>query len=208
MAFFSCPGSSIPDLGHWLTHRHFRILTQIVTFETWDPSDIWSEWRLTKRWKDKKDKNTKITKKAKLQKDKKAKTQKNKEQKENLILWGQGSFALLGCLIWDWGVLKMTSLLFLLMTEAQADRKSTNCYLHTWSYLKISLKKDLLVWMLFGVWGAGERGGDPGTRNEDLDPHTEDSIFSLLVNWWLLHLLLASSIARSSLRSHTQQDIA
>ena len=35
--FFSCPGSSIPDLGEWVTDRHFRILTQIVTFETWDP---------------------------------------------------------------------------------------------------------------------------------------------------------------------------
>ena len=46
--FFSCPGSSIPDLGQslteWLTHCHFRILTQRVTFETWDPLDIWSEW--------------------------------------------------------------------------------------------------------------------------------------------------------------------
>ena len=32
-AFFSCPGSSIPDLGHSLSGYHFRILTQRVTFE-------------------------------------------------------------------------------------------------------------------------------------------------------------------------------
>ena len=41
---FSCPGSSIPDLGQSLsesvTDCHFRILTQSVTFETSDPSDI------------------------------------------------------------------------------------------------------------------------------------------------------------------------
>ena len=37
---FSCPGSSIPDLGQWLSNCHFRILTQIVTFKTWDHSDI------------------------------------------------------------------------------------------------------------------------------------------------------------------------
>ena len=33
---FSCPGSSIPDLGGWVTDCHFWILTQRVTFETWD----------------------------------------------------------------------------------------------------------------------------------------------------------------------------
>ena len=42
--FFSCPGSSIPDLGQsvtdWVGECHFRILTQRVTFETSDPSDI------------------------------------------------------------------------------------------------------------------------------------------------------------------------
>ena len=50
---FSCPGSSIPDLGqsvsHWLSGCHFRILTQRVTFDTSDPSDIWSEWCLDKK---------------------------------------------------------------------------------------------------------------------------------------------------------------
>ena len=40
----SCPGSSIPTLCPWVSNRHFRILTQRVTFETWDPSDIWSGW--------------------------------------------------------------------------------------------------------------------------------------------------------------------
>ena len=46
-SIFSCPGSSIPDLGVFVfvvAECHFRILTQRVTFETWDPSDIWSEW--------------------------------------------------------------------------------------------------------------------------------------------------------------------
>ena len=49
-----------------LTGCHFRILAQIVTFETCDPSDIWSA-----RCLDKKTKKTK--KKAKRQKDKKTK---------------------------------------------------------------------------------------------------------------------------------------
>ena len=31
---FSCPGSSIPDRGQWLSDRNFRILTQGVTFDT------------------------------------------------------------------------------------------------------------------------------------------------------------------------------
>ena len=63
---FSCPGSSIPTLGQWLTHRHFRILTQIVTLKTWDPSDI----RVMSRQKDKqtnrqKDNNNKEVKRQK-----------------------------------------------------------------------------------------------------------------------------------------------
>ena len=49
--FFSCTGSSIPDLGQWLAYCHFRILTQRVTFETSDPSDIWSEWCQDKKTK-------------------------------------------------------------------------------------------------------------------------------------------------------------
>ena len=32
-----------------LTHCHFRISAQRVTFETWDSSDIWSEWCLDKK---------------------------------------------------------------------------------------------------------------------------------------------------------------
>ena len=63
---FSCPGSSIPDLGQWVTHRHIRILTQRVTFETWDPADI-----SVMSW----------------QKDR-----KTKWQKESLILRRQGQF--------------------------------------------------------------------------------------------------------------------
>ena len=65
--------SPIPDLGQSLSeslsHCHFRILTQRVTFETWDPSDIQSEWCLDKKGK-----------KIKRQKDKKK--LKDKETKE------------------------------------------------------------------------------------------------------------------------------
>ena len=64
---FSCPGSSITLVGEWVSHCHFIILTQIMTFETWDRSDIWMG-----RQKDKtktKDKNTK------RQKDKRQKRQ-------------------------------------------------------------------------------------------------------------------------------------
>ena len=67
---FSCPGSSIPDLSQWvsgwLTHCHFRILTQRLTFETWDPSYIWSE-----RCPDKKTKRQKKDEKRKRPKTKK-----------------------------------------------------------------------------------------------------------------------------------------
>ena len=49
---FSCPGSFIPDLAQWVTGSlgrcHFRILTRRVSFETWSPYDIWSNWCLTK----------------------------------------------------------------------------------------------------------------------------------------------------------------
>ena len=34
-----------------VSDRHFRILTQIMTFEAWDALDIWSEW-----WAEKYDK--------------------------------------------------------------------------------------------------------------------------------------------------------
>ena len=37
---FSCPGSSIPDLGQSVSDWVSAILTQRVTFETSDPSDI------------------------------------------------------------------------------------------------------------------------------------------------------------------------
>ena len=76
---FSCPGSSLPDLGQslteWVTHRHFRILTQRVTFETWDPSDIWSEWCLDKKTERQKDRKTE------RQKDRKTERQKDKRQR-------------------------------------------------------------------------------------------------------------------------------
>ena len=79
---FSCPGTSIPDLGQSVsqsvTHCHFRIWTQRVTFKTEDPSDIWSE--CLKKTKIQKDKKTK-QKKTKRQKDKKSKSQKDKKTK-------------------------------------------------------------------------------------------------------------------------------
>ena len=34
---------------HSLADRHFRILTQRTTLETWDYSDIWSEWCLDEK---------------------------------------------------------------------------------------------------------------------------------------------------------------
>ena len=88
---------SIPDLGQStsesVTECHFRILTQRVTFETWDPSHIWSAWCLDKKTKRQKktlrQKNKKTnSKKTKRQKDKKKKRQKDKrkDQKRSLML--------------------------------------------------------------------------------------------------------------------------
>ena len=65
---FSCPGSSIPDLGDWVGDCHFWILTQRVTLDTWDPSDIWSEWCPDKKT------NRQKTKRQKRQKSKTKKT--------------------------------------------------------------------------------------------------------------------------------------
>ena len=101
VCFFSCPGSSIPDLGHsltdWLTDCHFWILTQRVTFDTWDPSDIycsmisgqkdkkitWQHGKKTTWHKDKKAKRQK-DKKTKWQKDKMTKGQNDKRQKAKM----------------------------------------------------------------------------------------------------------------------------
>ena len=96
---FSCPGSSIPALvvvDAW----HFRIWTQRVTFETWDPSDIWSEWCLEKKTKGQKGKKTKSKKdkKTKGKKGKKTNRQKDKDQKGSFLLWRLSSFVLLLCL--------------------------------------------------------------------------------------------------------------
>ena len=83
----------MPDLGQsvseWVTECHFRISTQRVTFETWDPSDIWSEWCLDKKTerqknKKKKDKKTKRHKgkKTNRQIDKNTKRQIDKKEEE------------------------------------------------------------------------------------------------------------------------------
>ena len=58
------------SVGHRLTDCHFRIWTQRVTYETWDPSDNWSEWWLDKRQKDKKTKKDKKDKMTKRQRQK------------------------------------------------------------------------------------------------------------------------------------------
>ena len=67
-------------VSHWVSESlsgcHFRISTQILTFETWDPSDIWSERCLDKKTKDKKTKKHK-DKKTKRQKDRKTKPKKS-----------------------------------------------------------------------------------------------------------------------------------
>ena len=34
----------LPLVSAWVSHCHFRIRTQRVTFDPWDPPDIWSEW--------------------------------------------------------------------------------------------------------------------------------------------------------------------
>ena len=87
--FYSCT-----LVGMW----HFRIWTQRVSFEIWNLSDMWLEWCLIKRRKDKIDGK---------QKDENAKSRLDKEtkrQKESLILWCHESVALLLCfckqLVW------------------------------------------------------------------------------------------------------------
>ena len=45
---------------------HFRISTQKVTFETWNPSDIWSEWQNDIKQKDKKTTTKKIKPKKRV----------------------------------------------------------------------------------------------------------------------------------------------
>ena len=74
-------------VSQWVTHCHFRISTQIVTFETWDPSDIWSECvterqkdRKTERLKDRKTERQKY-RKTKRQKDNKDEDKKRKDKK-------------------------------------------------------------------------------------------------------------------------------
>ena len=93
---FSCPGSSIPDLGQWVSEWVSQSLP-LLNFET--KSDFWHLKlfrhliRVMSRQKDKKTKRQ-TDKNRKRQKDKK---DKRKDQKESLILWRQGSFALLRC---------------------------------------------------------------------------------------------------------------
>ena len=48
----------------WLTDCHFRIWTQRVASDIWNPSDIWSEWCLDKKTKIQKDKSIKTKKRV------------------------------------------------------------------------------------------------------------------------------------------------
>ena len=59
------------SVSHWVTAT--ANWTQQVTFETWDHSDVCSEWCMDKK--------------------------RDKDQNESFILWCQGSFALLRCFI-------------------------------------------------------------------------------------------------------------
>ena len=70
-------------VNQWVDHCQFWVLTRRVTFETWDPSEIWWEWCLTKRWKVKKDKKTKRQniKNTKWQRDKEIKRKKDTKKK-------------------------------------------------------------------------------------------------------------------------------
>ena len=58
LAARAAPYLPLVIIGRW----HCRIWTQIVTFETSDPADIWSEWCQDKKTKKKKQKETKTTK--------------------------------------------------------------------------------------------------------------------------------------------------
>ena len=91
------PWSVSQSVNQWVSECHFRISTQRVTFETWDPSDIWLEWRLDEETKRKKYKNTERQKHKKTKGQKDKKTKRSKRPKKSLILWCQGSFALLRC---------------------------------------------------------------------------------------------------------------
>ena len=76
-------------VSDWVGHCHFRILTQRVTFETWDPSDIWPEW-CQKRQKEKKKKRRQKNKtkngKTKRQKYKRQKDKRQRPKREFIIL--------------------------------------------------------------------------------------------------------------------------
>ena len=83
---FSSPGSSIPDLGQWVSES-----VPLLNFDT--KSDFWhlKLFRHLIKTRRQKDQKAKIQNKGKiLQKGK-----KQKRQKESLMLWCQGSFALL-----------------------------------------------------------------------------------------------------------------
>jgi len=67
-----------------VTGCHFRILTQGVTFETGDPSDIWSEWCPDKKTKRQMDTKTKRQKRQK-KRQKKTKRQRDKKTKKTKI---------------------------------------------------------------------------------------------------------------------------
>ena len=72
------------------TDCHYRISTKRVTFETWDPSDIWFEWCLDKKTKKDRKTDRQKGKKTKRQKDKKSKSQKVKKSKYKNVKKSKG----------------------------------------------------------------------------------------------------------------------
>ena len=106
--FFSCPGSSIYTwpwsvsqwVSEWVTatleFRHKEGLSKLETFQTSDQSDV-----QTKRQKKTKKQHKKTKKKKWIQRKKKRRKHKKKkdswQRPKSLILWRQGSFALLNC---------------------------------------------------------------------------------------------------------------
>ena len=88
LCVFSCPGSSIPDLGQWVSDSVTHWLTATflpqfwhkrVTFETWDLLVFWSVWCPDKK-----------TKRQKRQKDKKQKDKGQRPKREfNIVMSGQ-----------------------------------------------------------------------------------------------------------------------
>ena len=91
-------------VSEWPPHKVW--LLRLETLQTFEQSDVWTKDKGTKKQTPKREFNIVTTKRQKIQKDKKDKKdnngQKGKDQKEILILWCQGTFALLQCFNDEW----------------------------------------------------------------------------------------------------------